>query len=368
MSDVIVAGGGLIGMTIAWRCAQRQMSVTVLDPDPGGGASYAAAGMLAPVAEVAYGEEALLELCRTSLRRFPAFVEEVEEVVGYDLGLRTAGTLVVGFDDDDMAALDDLRTYQEELGLDVQRLTPGQARRAEPSLTTRLRGALAVAGDHSIDARALHAALTVAAEKAGVQVLRSSIASIRTDGGRATGVTLSDGTELTASTVVAALGAQTAALAGMPDVPVRPVKGQILRLAGAADVLQGTVRALVRGRQVYLVPYGRDGLIVGATVEDRGFDRTVTAGAVHDLLRDAIDAVPAVTELELVETLSRWRPGTPDNAPLIGASDLPGLVLATGHYRNGVLLSPITAEIVAELVATGTLPDVATPFRPDRGR
>jgi len=372
VSDVVVAGGGLIGMTVAWRCAQRQMAVTVVDPDPGGGASYAAAGMLAPVAEVTYGEEALLELCRTSLQRFPAFVEEVEEAVGYDLGLRTAGTLVVGFDEGDMRALDDLRTYQEELGLDVQRLTPGQARRAEPSLTTRLRGALAVAGDHSIDARALHAALTVAAEKAGVQVLRSSIAAVSMDRGRATGVTLTDGTELAAPTVVAALGARTAVLtaglAGMPDVPVRPVKGQILRLAGAEDMLRGTVRALVRGRQVYLVPYGRGGLIVGATVEDRGFDATVTAGAVHDLLRDAIDAVPAVTELELVETLSRWRPGTPDNAPLIGPSGVPGLVLATGHYRNGVLLSPITADIVAELVATGTLPDVATPFRPDRGR
>lgn len=372
MSDVIVAGGGLIGMSVAWRCAQRQLSVTVVDPVPGGGASFAAAGMLAPVSEVAFGEGALLELCRSSLARFPDFVREVEDVVGHDLGLRTAGTLVVGFDADDMRALDDLHTYHEELGLGVQRLTPGQARRTEPALTTRLRGALAVNGDHSIDARALHAALMAAAEKEGVQILRSSIAALRTDGSRADGVVLTDGTELTASTVVAALGARTgeltAGLGGMSVVPVRPIKGQILRLAGAEGLLQGTVRALVRGRQVYLVPYGRDGLIVGATVEDRGFDATVTVGAVHDLLRDAIDVVPAVTELELVEILSRWRPGTPDNAPLLGPSDLPGLVLATGHFRNGVLLSAITADIIAGFVATGRLPNIATPFRPDRGK
>jgi glycine oxidase len=147
---------------------------------------------------------------------------------------------------------------------------------------------------------------------------------------------------------------------------VRPVKGQILRLAGAAGLLAGTVRALVRGRPVYLVPYGDGRLIVGATTEDRGFDPTVTAGGVHDLLHDALEVVPGVSELELVETLARWRPGTADNAPLLGPSGLPGLVLATGHHRNGVLLTPVTGDAVAELLATGKLPPLAAPFTADR--
>ena len=174
------------------------------------------------------------------------------------------------------------------------------------------------------------------------------------------------GREVPAGTVVLALGAHSGQLPGVPPLPVRPVKGQILRMSGAAGLLSGTVRALVRGRHVYLVPYGHGGLIVGATVEDRGFDAVVTAGGVHDLLHDAIEVVPGVTELELVETLARWRPGTADNAPLLGLSGVPGLVLATGHHRNGVLLTPVTADLVAELLATGELPALAAPFTAER--
>jgi glycine oxidase len=361
-SDVVVAGGGLIGLSIAWRSAQRGLSVTVVDDAPGGGASFAAAGMLAPVTEVAYGEESLLALCRASLQRYPTFAAEVEQAGGVPVGLRTAGTLVVGFDADDQRALDALAAHQRELGLDVQRLTPREARRREPSLTPRLRGALGVAGDHSVDGRALHAGLLAAATAAGVRLVRSRVAGVRVEGGTATGLHLEDGDELAAGAVVVALGARSGRLPGAPQLPVRPVKGQILRLAAAAGLLEGTVRALVRGRPVYLVPYGDDRLIVGATVEDRGFDATVTAGAVHDLLRDAIEVVPGITELELVETLARWRPGTPDNAPLLGPSGVPGLVLATGHHRNGALLTPVTADLVTDLLVTGELPELAAPF------
>ena len=366
MTDVVVAGGGLIGLAVAWRAAQRGLSVTVVDDAPGSGASYAAAGMLAPVTEAAYGEERLLALCRASLARYPAFVEELRAAGGVDVTLRTAGTLVVGFDADDMRALEDLHAFQRELGLEVERLTPSRARRFEPVLTPRLRGALHVPGDHSVDARALHAALLVAAQRAGATLRRARVEAVAVEDGRATGVVLRDGSYVAAGTVVLALGAWTGLLPGVPRVPVRPVKGQILRLAGAEGLLERTVRALVRGRQVYLVPYGHGGLVVGATVEDKGFDDVVTAGAVHDLLRDAIEVVPAVSELALVETLARWRPGTPDNAPLIGPAALPGLVLATGHFRNGVLLTPVTADVVAELLVTGELPAVAAPFAPSR--
>jgi glycine oxidase len=318
--------------------------------------------MLAPVTEVAYGEESLLALCRASLQRYPTFAAEVEQAGGVPVGLRTAGTLVVGFDADDQRALDALAAYQRELGLDVQRLTPREARRREPSLTPRLRGALGVAGDHSVDGRALHAGLLAAATAAGVRLVRARVAGVRVEGGTATGLHLEDGDELAAGAVVVALGARSGRLPGAPQLPVRPVKGQILRLAAAAGLLERTVRALVRGRPVYLVPYGDDRLIVGATVEDRGFDATVTAGAVHDLLRDAIEVVPGITELELVETLARWRPGTPDNAPLLGPSGVPGLVLATGHHRNGALLTPVTADLVTDLLVTGELPELAAPF------
>jgi glycine oxidase len=364
--DVAVAGGGLIGLGVAWRCAQRGQRVCVLDDAPGTGATAAAAGMLAPVTEASYGEERLLELCRASLSRYPAFAAELERLTGVSVGLRTTGTLVVGFDADDMSALDRLHAFQTELGLDSRRLTPRQARTREPSLTPRLRGALHVPGDYSVDARALHAALLVAARQAGVELIPTRVTGLRVTDGRATGWSTAQG-YVAATTAVLALGPHSGTLPGVPDSPpVRPVKGQILRLAGAEGLLDGTVRALVRGRAVYLVPYGPGGLIVGATVEEKGFDATVTAGAVYDLLRDAIEVVPGVTELELVESLARWRPGTPDNAPVLGAAAVPGLVLATGHYRNGVLLTPATADAIADLTTTGSLPGYAAPFQPGR--
>ena len=348
--DLAVAGGGLIGLSVAWRAAQRGLSVTVVDDAPGSGASRAAAGMLAPVSEAGYGE----------------FLDELAAATGVRVPLRTAGTLVVGFDDDDMRVLADLQRFHVELGLEVHRLLGREVRRREPSLSPRVRGALHVSGDLSVDPRELHPVLLAAAEGAGVRLVRSRVAGVVGEDGRATGLALEDGGEVRAPTVVLALGARSGGLPGTPPVPVRPVKGQILRLRGAGGLLDGTVRALVRGRSVYLVPSGDDGLVVGATVEERGFDATVTAGGVHDLLHDAIELVPGVTELELAETLSRWRPGTPDNAPVLGASGMPGLVLATGHHRNGVLLTPLTGELVAELIVSGEPPALAAPFALDR--
>jgi glycine oxidase len=364
MTDVLVAGGGVIGLAVAWRAAQRGLSVTVVDDSPGSGASWAAAGMLAPVAEAAYGEEPLVALGRASLGLYPSFVAELEQASGVDVGLRTAGTLLVGFDEDDVRALDHTHAYHLELGLSATRLTPRACRTREPALTPRLRGGVQVSGDHSVNARALHVALLVAAAHAGVGLVRSRIAGLEASD-RVAGLRLQDGSVLTADQVVLALGPWSGQLPGVPPLPVRPVKGQILRLRGER-LLQGTVRALVRGRSVYLVPYDGDGLIIGASVEEQGFDGRVTAGAVLELLRDATEVVPGVTELELVETLARWRPGTPDNGPMLGASSLPGLVLATGHYRNGVLLTPVTAAVIAAVLAGDAVPAVAQPFSPGR--
>ncbi len=356
---VVVAGAGLVGLGVAWRCAQAGLDVTVVDPAPGSGASRAAAGMLAPVTEASYGEEALTALALDSVARYPAFVEELVAATGLDVPLRTAGTLLVGFDEDDVRVLADLAVFQASLGLEVERLTPSQARRREPSLTPRLRGALLAGADLSVEPRALHAALLAACTAVGVSFVTARVDELLVEDGRCTGVVA--GESLRADAVVLALGSWSGSLPGAPGLPVRPVKGQVLRLRGE-QLLTGTVRALVRGRGVYLVPDGDAGLTIGATVEELGFDRRVTAGAVFELLRDAYEVVPAISELELVETFASWRPGTPDNAPLLGPSSLPGLVLATGHHRNGVLLTPVTADLVAAHLATGA----EVPFPADR--
>ena len=362
--DVVVAGAGVIGLAVAWRAAQAGLSVTVVDDAPGAGASRAAAGMLAPVTEASYGEQALTALALDSVGRYPAFVADLEQASGLPVPLRTAGTMLVGFDEDDVRVLADLSAFHAELGLDTTRLTPREARRREPSLSPRVRGAVHAEGDLSVEPRSLHAALLVACARAGVVLVRERCTSLLVDDGRAVGVVTGSG-EVRGGQVVLALGAWSARLPGVPSLPVRPVKGQVLRLRGEA-LLGGTVRALVRGRQVYLVPHGDHGLVVGASVEELGFDGRVTAGAVLDLLHDAVEVVPGVTELELVETFASWRPGTPDNGPLLGESSLPGLVLATGHHRNGVLLTPVTADLTAALLATGALPAQAAAFRAAR--
>ncbi|MGH3342506.1 MAG: glycine oxidase ThiO [Carbonactinosporaceae bacterium] len=370
--DVVVVGGGVIGLAIAWQTSNRGLDVTVVDPAPGRGSSYAAAGMLTPVTELTYGEEALLRLNLASAARYPSFVAELEEAAGRPAGYREHGTLAVAFDNDDRAVLDDLRAFQASLGLQAQALTGRQCRRLEPLLAPSVRGGLLARDDRSIDNRMLMAALLAALGRADVPVLGQRVAELMLDGGRAAGVRLADGTAVPAAQVVLSAGCWSGELTGLPPgvaPPVRPVKGQILRLRvppAVAPFLTRTVRATVRGSGVYLVPRAGGELVVGSTVEEMGFDTTVTAGGVYELLRDAHEIIPAVTELELVETLAGLRPGSPDNAPILGPAALPGLVLATGHFRNGILLTPVTADAVAELLTTGETPAVIAPFEPGR--
>lgn len=367
--DVAIVGGGVIGLGIAWRSAQAGLRVTVVDPAPGSGASWAAAGMLAPVTEAHYGEEPLLRLNLAAAASYPAFVAELEEAAGAQVGYRTCGTLAVGFDTDDRAALARLHGFQSELGLDAQLLTSQQARSLEPLLAPGVRAGLLVAGDHQVDNRLLVAALRTALERSGVEVRQQSVAGLRAASGRAEGVVLTNGDVIDAATVVLAAGCWSAALPGLPPEAapaVRPVKGQILRLRGPVGLLSRNVRGMVAGGQIYLVPRADGQIVVGATVEEMGFDVTVRAGGVYELLRDAHALLPGVTELELTEVYAGLRPGSPDNAPMIGESVLPGLVVATGHFRNGILLTPVTAQAVAELLTTGTLPAIVTPFSPRR--
>lgn len=355
--DVAVVGGGVIGLACAWRAAQRGLRVTVLERgEPGGGASHVAAGMLAPVAEAELGGDAarcVLELGLASAARYPAFVAELAEAAGADPGYLRCGTLLVARDRDEAEALERELALRRERGLEVERLLGSQARRREPALAPALRLALHAPDDHAVDPRRLCAALVAAVAGAGGDLRAGAqVSAMLCEGGRVTGVALAGGERVAAEQVVAAAGSWSCALGGLPAearVPVRPVKGQILRLHDPRG--PGLVTRTIRMSSSYLVPRGDGRYVLGATMEERGFETDVTAGAVFELLRDAAEVVPGVSELVLDELQAGLRPGTPDNAPLIGRGALDGLVWATGHYRNGVLLTPVTADLVGALLA-----------------
>jgi glycine oxidase len=362
--DVVVVGGGVVGLGVAWRCALSGLDVRVFDSSGGRGATWAAAGMLAPVTEVHYGEEALLELNLESSRRYPAFVAELEEASGLDTGYRRSGTLMVALDADENRALDDVFRFQRELGLEVRRLTGRETRAEEPALAPNARGGILVAGDHQVDNRALLAALEKACAAAGTTVGHETVERVEVRDDRVEAVSLTGGGRVACGAVVVAAGSWSGRIGGLPPwcaAAVRPVKGQLVHLRGTPLASKN-----VRGLDAYLVPRADGRLVVGATVEDRGWDTSVTAGGVHELLRAAYELLPGVAELELTETIAGLRPATPDNAPLIGPTGVDGLLLATGHYRNGVLLTPVTAEAVAAFLGAGEPPAWTERFLPTR--
>ena len=372
--DALIVGGGVIGMSIAWRAAQQGLSVVIADPRPGQGATHAAAGMLTPIAEAAYAEREIFALGQESLRRYPGFIGELQDVTGLPTGFRQAGTLQVAYDSDDLALLAETRLLQESFGVHLKQLSARDCREAEPMLDPSVRGGLLAPDDASVDPRLLAVALQEAAQRSGARLIRQPVTEIRCAAGHASGARLADDSMITARWIVLAAGWESAALPGLPagvTPPVRPVKGQIIRLrmtsatSGAGlppGLLLRTVRGLVRGSSVYLVPRDCVELVIGATQEELGSDTTVTAGGVWELLRDARTLVPGITELELQDVTAGLRPGTPDNAPVLGPSELPGLVLATGHFRAGVLLAPVTADTVAAYLRTGTADPIWAAF------
>jgi glycine oxidase len=323
--DVAIVGGGIIGLAIAHRASRAGMNVVVLERDrPGAGASGVAAGMLAPVTEAEFGNPELLDLGLAAAERWPAFAAEL------DVPLHTEGTLTVARDRDEAEALERERAFREKLGLRVERLLPSAARRLEPSLAPTVRAALHVPDDHAVDPRLV---LTALAERGGFEIRRQDVGSVG---------------EIEATTVVVAAGAWSAQLA---DVPVRPVKGQLLRLRDPGHGASPLLRRVVRFEGGYLVPRGDGHYVLGATVEERGFDTTVTAGGVYELLRDATELVPGVSELVVEEVTAGLRPGTPGNVPIVRRDGR--VVVATGHFRNGILLAPLTAEQVVESISSG---------------
>ncbi|MFD4292144.1 glycine oxidase ThiO [Rhodococcus sp. NPDC058505] len=345
---VAVVGGGVIGLSIAWRAARSGWSVTLYDPAVGSGASWVAGGMLAPLSEGWPGEDAVLAAGSASLDRWPGFGGELERSTGETL-FTSQSSMTVALDAADAA---DLRTVADWLaghGHDLDLLTRAQIRAAEPSLAPAIRLALVAPTELAVDNRALVRALRAAATDAGV--------TFRAD-------TVTDLEALPDDQVVLAAGTASARL--WPGLPVRPVKGEVLRLRhrpGVAPAPSRTVRASVHGRPVYLVPRG-DGLVLGATQHESGDDTAVTVAGVRDLIADAQALMPSIGEYELHETTAGLRPMSPDNLPILGrVTDR--VVLAAGHGRNGILLTPLSADaVVAELDGT-PLPE-AVSCLPDR--
>jgi glycine oxidase len=367
-ADVVVIGGGLIGTSIGWRLQQAGVDVVVIVGERSAAASRVAAGMLAPATEATFTEQRLLQLNLASLTRYPDFVAELELASGMPAGLRRTPSLSVAYDADDAARLETFADFLARAGHPGERLTSRECRRREPLLAPTIRSGLLIESDWSCDNRLLWQALIEAGHRIGVREVPGFVHRVTSSNGRVTGVELADGQNIGAVRVVVANGAWSRQISGLPDLPVRPVKGQIVRLdPGRLPAPSLTIRAYSRGSEIYLVPRegGRE-VVLGATVEELGFDQRVTAGAVYELLRDGRTVMPMTAEYTLAEISVGWRPGTPDNAPILGLCDLDGLVLATGHYRNGVLLTPLTADVISRLIISGEMDSLAAPFTLER--
>ncbi|MGI8513181.1 MAG: glycine oxidase ThiO [Solirubrobacteraceae bacterium] len=367
--DLVVVGAGVIGLAAAREGARRGLRVTVLDRgEPGSGTTAVAAGMLAPVSEAAAGEDALLALNLASAARYPAWVAALEAESGCDAGYRACGTLLVARDSDQAEALLRELALRADLGLPVERLAPSEARRREPALAPSVRLALSVPEDHAVEPLALIGALRAAVTRAGGEVRAGAeVTEALVAGGCVTGVRLAGGDTVRAGAVLVAAGPWSSELGGLPAdarLPVRPVKGQLLHLRDPAG--PGLLERVLRTEEAYLVPRGDGRYVLGASVEERGWDTSITARPIFELLREAIAVVPGIAELEVQRALAGLRPGTPDNAPAIGPGALPGLFWATGHHRHGVLLAPVTAELALDAVQGAGPGELGAPFLPAR--
>lgn len=345
----VVVGGGVIGLSVAWRLAARQR-VTLLDPAPEAAASWVAGGMLAPVTEAWPGEERLLDLGMAALDRWPEFAADL----GVELG--TGGTVAVAFDSADAGQQDTQAEFLAARGRAVRRLTSRELRALEPALSPNIRSGLSVPGDLAVDNRELLRRLRSACGTRGVTVDPRPADEVRPGA-----VRLADGTEIGCDTAVITAGAWSGALHPALAGLIRPVKGEILRLRprSGEPPVRHTVRALVESRPVYLVPRANGEIVLGATQYEAGFDTEVTVGGVRDLLADAERVLPGLAEYALLECAAGLRAGSRDNLPLVGELE-PGVLVATGHHRNGLLLAPVTADTVYALATATPAPQPTT--------
>lgn len=365
-APVLIVGAGAIGLGIGWTLARQGTPVALFDRGtPGRAASWKAGGMLTPDAELQFEEPELYRLNRESLRRWPDFVETLEAETGIDLGFRTEGTLTVAPDEDSAAAMERVYRFQQKVGADVERLSGAEARDREPFLAPHVAGAV-YTDDAQVDNRALVRALAEGIRHHGGTIhTERPIDAVDPDSERPAVVT-ADGERIEGRRVIVAAGAWSRQIEGL-DValrpPVRPVKGQIIEMESSRAF---DLRHVVRGPDAYLVPKADGRLLVGATSEEKGFERDVTGGGLYELLEGAIELVPGIRELPVYDNGVGLRPGTRDNAPILGPAGPPGVVYATGHYRHGILLTPVTAQEVAHLVHTDTVSEWLEPFLPSR--
>ena len=354
---VIVVGAGIIGLSTAWYLRRLGAEVTIIDPFPALGASHAAAGMIAPAAEVVWGQTPLYPLMQASAQMYPEFAAEVASAAAVDLGFTDAGTLVCAGDSADLQALRELREAQSRSGFDTELITGSAARAVEPSLSPAVAGAVHISGDRSIDPRRVCAALLSVLSTGSGSLIRQRAAGLVRVGEATVGVALSDGRRLEADQLILCAGSTNNTIHGAPQLPLREVWGDVLRLrapAEATPLLTRTIRGLVNGRSVYLVPRPDGEIVLGASSREDGLSGT-PAGAIHRLLADGQRLVPGILDAEITDITTRARPGSPDDLPMIGRID-PGCIVSTGYFRHGILLAPFGGRLGAEL-ALGTVSD-----------
>ena len=370
---VLIIGGGAIGLAIGWRLARAGCSVGVFDRGRvGHSASWASAGMLSPLSEAQFEEEALLRLGLKAIEVYPDFVRELEAETGCCVGYRRDGVLMVGITQDDLEYLKFRYRYQRDLGLPVTYLSGAEAREKEPHLSAQVSAAVWCPGDHQVDNRQLTMALKRGVETAGGDIFeRAEVDELLVDGTRVRGLRTRDEVH-TGDTVVLASGCWSRLLPGLPDCakpPVRPVRGQIARLGMTPELALNTMvwySRVATSAVAYLVPKNNGHLVLGATSEEMGFDADVTAGGMFELLRAAWEVVPGIYDLPIVESMAGLRPGSRDDAPILGQTPVEGLIMATGHYRKGILLTPLTALAITEVILEGRPPEIIRPFGIDR--
>ncbi len=383
--DIVIIGGGIIGLSVAYSMPETYEKVAVVDPFPGKGTSWVAAGMLAAVTEAYYGEELELQINMASANLWKPFARELAEQSGIDIGYRQVGTLVVAGGNDDRSYIRELYDYQAGLKLNVEWLSASEVRELVPQLAPSVRGAMLAADDYQVDPRLVVEALMQVGAGRGYSFLPDRAISISPDSKKGSGgnhgnlsngfnVTLESGNDLHAGKVIVCTGPWTSQLKGLPRAissAVRPVKGEIVRLSTTDPSLlpAHTIRGITNGRSIYMVPRADGTLVIGATMEEKGFDTVVRSGAVFELLRDARALLPVAAELSFQEAIAGLRPATPDNGPIIGRIDESGgLIVAAGHYRNGILLAPFTAMAVNALIQSDEtrVPKEVMPFSPSR--
>lgn len=366
---VLIVGGGAIGLAIGWRLARAGLAVTLFDRGRvGHSASWVSAGMLSPLSEVQFEEEDLLHLGLKGLAVYPEFVSELEADTGCCVGYRRDGVLLVGITQDDLEYLKFRYRYQRDLGLSVVYLSGDEAREREPHLSAQVSAAVWCPGDHQVDNRRLVMALKKALVAVGGEVFEETeVDGLLIDGTRVCGVRVGEEV-FEGDTVVLASGCWSRLIPGLPDCarpPVRPVRGQIMRLAMTEDFALNTMvwySRVATSTVAYLVPKDNGHLVLGATSEEMGFDEDVTAGGMFELLRAAWEVAPGVYDLPVVEAVAGLRPGSRDDAPILGETPIEGLIMATGHYRKGILLTPLTALSIAEVILERRTPALIRPF------